>query len=128
MEVCSVSLSLYDKCHSKLFTQSAKLRCSKVTCRQRFSSVVVIVAAEGTFFRANGQVNMSQRIPVTEDPTCVRGFRDEVAAHIIKEAQRQYPEAIKFHFNTTVEKTDLDRQTVYVSSAESGPKQVRCIQ
>lgn len=71
---------------------------------------------------------MSQRIPVTEDPTCVRGFRDEVAAHIIKEAQRQYPEAIKFHFNTAVEKIDLERQTIYALSAESGPEQVQLIQ
>ena len=50
-----------------------------------------------------------------EDPPIVlRVFRDEIGRQLIDEAQRLYPDAIKFHFNCPVEAVDLDQQTVSV--------------
>lgn len=56
----------------------------------------------------------------------VRGYRDEVALHIIREAKRLHPQAILFHFNSQIQKVDLDKHTVHASTAEAASAQVRC--
>lgn len=63
---------------------------------------------------------------MTDDPSCLRAFRDEVSLCVIKAAQRLYPHAVKFHFNTQIQEVDLDRQTVSVSFQESAMTQVCC--
>lgn len=63
---------------------------------------------------------------MTEDPLCIRAFRDEVALLVIQEAQRQYPQAIKFHFNAAVQTINLERQTVSASFAKSDGTHVVC--
>ena len=63
---------------------------------------------------------------MTEDPPCVRAFRNEVASLIIKDAQCLYPDAIKIHFSAAVEAVDLDKQTICASLARSnGPDTVQ---
>lgn len=61
---------------------------------------------------------------MTENPRCVRAFRDELALHVIREAQRLYPQAIHFHFNTSLQKVDLNRQMVHISTAGSDMTEV----
>ena len=75
--------------------------------------------AEATWYKPNGQVQKSTRIPVTDEPQSVRAFRDEIALLVVKEAQRQFPQAVNFHFNTPVNKIDLKQQTVSTSLAGS---------
>ena len=83
-------------------------------------------AAEATFHKANGQVLMHAKIPMTQDPQCVKTFRDEVALCCIKEAQHLYPQAITFHFDTPIAQVDLHRQTVHAGSTGPNATQVRC--
>ena len=64
---------------------------------------------------------------MTENPQCVRAFRDELALHVIREAQRLYPQAIHFHFNTSLQKVDLNRQMAHISTAGSDMTEVCCI-
>ncbi len=71
-------------------------------------------AAEANMYKADGTTMRSARIPITQDPQCVRAFRDEIALCIINEAKRLHPNAIEFHFNTLIQKVDLDRQTAHV--------------
>ncbi len=73
-------------------------------------------AAEANMYKADGTTMRSARIPITQDPQCVRAFRDEIALCIIDEAKRLLPNAIEFHFNTPIQKVDLDRQTAHVST------------
>ena len=80
---------------------------------------VAACAAEAAIYKADGSTLRSFSMPVKENPQCVRVFRDEIALCIIKAAQRLYPEAIHFHFNTPIEKVDLDTQAVYVFTAGS---------
>ena len=70
-------------------------------------------------YKADGTKLRSRSMPVTEDPVCVRAFRDELALWCIKEAQRQYPQAIDFHFNSPIQSVDFDRQIAHVHTAES---------
>ena len=56
----------------------------------------------------------------------VRGYRDEVTVHIIREAKRLHPQAILFHFNSQIQKVDLDKHTIHASTAGSSSAQVRC--
>lgn len=61
--------------------------------------------------------------PVTlENPTMMRVFRDEIARHIIDEAEAKFPDKIKFHFGEGVSNVDLETQQVTVSS-QTGEKQ-----
>ena len=80
--------------------------------------------AEATWFKPNGQVQKSTRIAVTDEPQSVRAFRDEIALLVVKEAQRQFPEAISFHFNNPVNHIDLEQQTVSTSFAGSSTTEV----
>lgn len=77
-------------------------------------------------FKADGAVFMSAKVPMADDPPCLRAFRDEVSLCVIKSAQQLYPHAIKFHFNAQVQEVNLTRQTVSVSFGESTMTQVRC--
>lgn len=61
-------------------------------------------------------------IPVTDPPTNLRVFRDEIARQLIDEAQRLFPDTIEFHFNSPVQAVDIDKQTVAVSG--DSPQQV----
>lgn len=58
-------------------------------------------------------------IPVTEPPTNLRVFRDEIARQLINEANRLFPDTIEFHFNSPVQAVDIDKQTVTVSGDSS---------
>ena len=73
-------------------------------------------AAEAALYKANGQPSISAKIPITKDPQCVRAFRDEIALCCIKEAQRLYPQAIAFHFNTPVQMVEINKQIVHIST------------
>lgn len=73
-------------------------------------------AAEANMYKADGTTMRSVRTPITQDPVCVRAFRDEVALCVINEAKRLHPDAIEFHFNTHIQRVDLDRQTAHVST------------
>lgn len=88
---------------------------------------VAFHAAETFMFKADGAVFMSAKVPMADDPPCLRAFRDEVSLCVIKSAQQLYPHDIKFHFNTQVQEVDLTRQTVSVSFGESTTTQVCCI-
>lgn len=70
-------------------------------------------------YKADGTQLRSMKVPVTEDPPCVRAFRDELALWCIKEAQRQYPQAIDFHFNSPIQSVNFDRQVAHVHAVES---------
>ena len=63
---------------------------------------------------------------MTQDPQCVKAFRDEVALCCIKEAQRLYPQAIQFHFHTPITQVDLHRQTIHAGTAGPSATQVCC--
>ena len=76
-------------------------------------------------YKADGTQLRSMKVPVTEDPPCVRAFRDELALWCIKEAQRQYPQAIDFHFNSPIQSVNLNRQIAHVHTAESHATKVR---
>lgn len=67
-------------------------------------------------YKADGTTKRSARIPITQDPQCVRAFRDEIALCVINEAKRLHPNAIEFHFNSLIQNVDLDRQTAHVST------------
>ena len=56
-------------------------------------------------------------MPVTHRPAWLRGFRNEITRLVIDEAQRMYPEAIRFSFDTAIESIDLDRQRCRIQSA-----------
>ena len=73
-------------------------------------------AAEANMYKEDGTTMRSARIPITQDPQHVRAFRDEIALCVINEAKRLHPNAIKFHFNTLIQKVNLDRQTAHVST------------
>lgn len=76
-------------------------------------------AAEANMYKADGTTMRSASIPITQDPQCVRAFRDEIALCVINEAKRLHPNAIEFHFNTLIQNVDLDRQTVHVSTGSN---------
>ena len=61
-------------------------------------------------------------IPVTDSPTGLKVFRDEIARQLISEAQRLFPGTIEFHFNSPVQAVDTDKQTVTISG--DGSQQV----
>ncbi|KAA6420858.1 MAG: kynurenine 3-monooxygenase [Trebouxia sp. A1-2] len=63
-------------------------------------------------------------MPMTQDPQCVRAFRDELALRTVQEAQRLFPEAIKFHYKTAVTKVDFKRQLVHLSRDGSNTTEV----
>lgn len=83
-------------------------------------------AAEAARYNSNGTKSMSASMPMTKNPEMVRGYRDEIALHIIREAERLHPQAILFHFNSRIQKVDLDRHTVHASTADAASVQVRC--
>lgn len=58
-------------------------------------------------------------VPVTDPPTILKVFRDEIARQLISEAQRLFPNTIKFHFRSPVQAVDIDKQTVTVSGDSS---------
>ena len=66
-----------------------------------------------------GQVLRSFSIPVTDPPTNLRVFRDEIARQLIDEAQRLFPDTIHFHFSCPVQAVDTDKQTVTISNDSS---------
>lgn len=82
--------------------------------------------AEAGMFKADGVAFMSAKVAMSDDPPCLRAFRDEVSLCVIKSAQQLYPHAIKFHFNAQVQQVDLTRQTVSVVVGQSTMTQVRC--
>ena len=45
----------------------------------------------------------------------MRVFRDEIARHLIDEAERKFPDQVKFHFEEGVSSVNLAQQTVVVS-------------
>ena len=49
----------------------------------------------------------------------LRVFRDEIGRQLIDEAQRLYPNAIKFHFNCPVDAVDLDQQKVRLAEGDA---------
>ncbi|DBB18334.1 TPA: hypothetical protein ACH3X3_003283 [Trebouxia sp. C0006] len=61
----------------------------------------------------------SVSLPVTDNPGLLMSSRDEITRHTIEEAQRMFPNAISFHFNTSIQQVDLDRQCVITSVAGS---------
>lgn len=71
---------------------------------------------EANIYKEDGTTMRSARIPITQDPQYIRAFRDEIALCVINEAKRLHPNAIEFHFNTLIQKVNLDRQTVHVST------------
>jgi len=75
--------------------------------------------ADFKLFKPNGAIQRSVSLPVTDNPRLLRSPRDEITRHIIEEAQRMYPDAISFHFSTTIQQVDLNRQRVIVSVAGS---------
>lgn len=77
-------------------------------------------------FKADGTEFMSAKVPMTDDPPCLRAFRDEVSLCVIQSAQQLFPHTIKFHFNAQVQEVDLSKQAVSVSFGESSMMQVRC--
>ena len=77
-------------------------------------------------FKADGTEFMSAKVPMADDPPCLRAFRDEVSLCVIMSAQQLFPHTIKFHFNAQVQEVDLSRQTVSVSFGDSTMIQVRC--
>lgn len=80
--------------------------------------------AEATLFKADGSKSISVSMPMTQDPQCVRAFRDELALRTVQEAQRLFPEAIKFHYKTAVTKVDFKRQLVHLSRDGSNTTEV----
>ncbi|KAL0030596.1 hypothetical protein WJX79_007832 [Trebouxia sp. C0005] len=63
-------------------------------------------------------------LKLANDPQCVRAFRDELALRTVQEAQRLFPEAIKFHYKTAVTKVDFKRQLVHLSRDGSNTTEV----
>ena len=63
-------------------------------------------------------------MPVTDPPTNLRVFRDEIGRQLIDEAKRLYPDAIKFHFSCSIKSIDLDNQAVTTSQSNSHDQQV----
>lgn len=53
----------------------------------------------------------------------MRVFRDEIARHLIDEAERLHPDKIKFHFEKGIKHVDLDKGSVIVSGI-SGDREV----
>ena len=64
---------------------------------------------------------------MSQDPPCLRAFRDEIALRTVQEAQRLFPQAIKFHYNTAVTNVDFKKQLVHISMAGSSTTEV-CIE
>ncbi|DBA98548.1 TPA: hypothetical protein ACH3X1_014351 [Trebouxia sp. C0004] len=88
-----------------------------------------IIATQGTrfeaaMFKANGRKSLSASIPMTPDPPCVRVFRDEIALRIIHEAQRLFPQTIKFHHSIAVTNVDFERQLVHLDRDGSNTTEV----
>ncbi len=75
--------------------------------------------ADFKLFRADGAMQRSVSLPVTDNPGLLMSSRDEITRHTIEEAQRMCPNAISFHFNTSIQQVDLDRQCVITSVAGS---------
>lgn len=68
----------------------------------------------------------SHKIPVDADkPTSVMLFREELASHLIAEAQRLHPKAISFTFLADIQDVSLEAQTITVTTA-GGSAQVGC--
>lgn len=105
--------------------KSRALLLRSITQRSRLGSFTAH-AAEAARYNFDGTKSMSASIPMTKNPQMVRGYRDEIALHIIREAKRLHPQAILFHFNSRIQKVDLDKRTVHASTAESASAQVRC--
>ena len=64
-------------------------------------------------------------MPVDDSTMSMRVFRDEIARHVIEEAQRLHGDAISFHFDSTIQRIDLEKQTVSVAmDALRSPDQV----
>ena len=76
------------------------------------------------FLRQDGSVYHTVEAPVTkEKPMMMRVFRDEIARHLIDEAERLYPSKVKFHFNQGVSEVDLAAKSVTITG-DSGSKEV----
>ena len=61
------------------------------------------------------------------DPPCLRAFRGEIALRTVQEAQRLFPQAIKFRYNTAVTSVAFKRQLVHISVDGSNTTEV-CIE
>ncbi len=84
--------------------------------------------AEAALFKADGSKALSASVPMTKgDPPCLRAFRDEIALRTVQEAQRLFPQAIKFHYSTAVTSVDFKRQLVHISVDGSNTTEV-CIE
>lgn len=75
--------------------------------------------ADFKLFKADGAIQRSVSLPVTDNPGLLMSSRDEITRHTIEEARRMYPDAISFHFNTTIQQVDLNRQCVITAAAGS---------
>ncbi|KAL0027346.1 hypothetical protein WJX79_002794 [Trebouxia sp. C0005] len=83
-----------------------------------------IIAAQGgradfKLFKADGAIQRSVSLPVTDSPGLLMSSRDEITRHTIEEARRMFPNAISFRFNTTIQQVDLNRQCVTTLTAGS---------
>lgn len=88
------------------------------------SPLFVAHDAEAALFKADGRKSLSASVPMTQGPMCARAFSDELALRIIQEAQRLFPQAIKFHHNTAVTHVDFKRQLVHLSRDGSNTTEV----
>lgn len=79
----------------------------------------ILVAADTTFYGSQGQALRSSSNPVTDPPTNLKVFRDEITRQLICEAQRLFPNTIQFHFNSSVQAVDTEKQTVNISGNSS---------
>ena len=61
---------------------------------------------------------------MSQDPPCLRAFRDEIALRTVQEAQRLFPQAIKFNYNAAVTSVDFERQLVHISMDGSNTTEV----
>lgn len=104
--------------------------------------------ADFKLFKADGAIQRSVSLPVTDNPGLLMSSRDEITRHTIEEARRlprKLPDpitkmvrcycqtkrnslflrsrsvldAISFHFNTTIQQVDLNRQCVITAAAGS---------
>lgn len=77
------------------------------------------VIADFKLFKADGAIQRSVSLPVTDSPGLLMSSRDEITRHTIEEARRMFPNAISFRFNTTIQQVDLNRQCVTTLTAGS---------
>ena len=71
--------------------------------------------AEMSMYKSNGKCFAHMEMDVDpQKPEMVMCYREEVARHLVQEAQRLHPEAISFTFDCGISSIELDQQTVTV--------------